>query len=170
MLFSDWSKRKPIIHFIFIAFWKRVLLFDTQKGEKPSMFLASDVIKFFATSSQALSSLMSRQNTPIIFSMDLKDAYVPIPVHPESWLLSLIQAGKRIHQFKTLRFGLYSTTAFTLLLTWCHQWGIHLHRYLDDWLVIADTLPCLLKHRCPSQFCEVLGIAMNMEKTDFKLT
>ena len=36
---------KPIFRFIFIASWKRVLLFDAQKGEKPSMFLASDITK-----------------------------------------------------------------------------------------------------------------------------
>ena len=60
MLFSDWSKKKANFWLLFVATCQGGLLFDAQKGEKPSMFLASDVIKrhFGAhTESQESSSL-----------------------------------------------------------------------------------------------------------------
>ena len=45
MLFSDWSKKEASFSLLFVATCQGGLLFDAQKGEKPSMFLASDVIK-----------------------------------------------------------------------------------------------------------------------------
>ena len=44
MLFSDWSKKEANFFLLFGATCQG-LLSDAQKGEKPSMFLASDVIK-----------------------------------------------------------------------------------------------------------------------------
>ena len=45
MLLSDWSKKEASFFLLFGATWEAGLLFEAQKGEKPSMFLASDVIK-----------------------------------------------------------------------------------------------------------------------------
>ena len=45
MLFSEWSKKEANFWLLFIATCQGGLLFDVQKGEKPNIFLASDVIK-----------------------------------------------------------------------------------------------------------------------------
>ena len=78
MLFFNWSKKKPVSYFSSKATSEAGFLFNAQRGEKPSMFLASDVIKrhFGAhTESKESSSLpvakhfpgfVSRQMTPLI--------------------------------------------------------------------------------------------------------
>ena len=45
MFFSGWSKNEASFSLLFVASREGGLLFDAQKGEKPSMFLASDVVK-----------------------------------------------------------------------------------------------------------------------------
>ena len=75
MLFSVWSKKEASFFLLFGATWETGLLFDAQKGEKPSNVLGfwchkasfwcahRKPRKFFASSSQALSWLVSRQMT-----------------------------------------------------------------------------------------------------------
>ena len=77
-------------------------------------------------------------------SIDLKDAYLQIPIHPQSRKYLRFVFGEKVYQFKSLCFGL--TTApqvFTRVMApvaaILHQEGIRMLRYLDDWLVMAES-------------------------------
>ena len=39
------------------------------------------------------------------------------------------------------------TRVLRLVSTWSHQWGIRPCCYLNDWLVMANSIPCLLEHQ-----------------------
>ena len=57
---------------------------------------------------------------------------------------------------------------FVLVLEWAHRRGVHLLRYLDDWLVIAESR-ILLQHRdLVLQLCRDLGTVVNWEKSDLQ--
>ena len=50
-----------------------------------------------------------------------------------------------------------------------HQQGVCLLWYLNDWLVVAELLPLLLRHRyLVLRLCRDLGIVINWEKLDFQ--
>ena len=104
-----------------------------------------------------------------MFSIDLKDAYLQIPIHPSSRKFLSFVVGSQTWQFKALPFGL--TTApqvFTRVMApvaaFLHRQGIRILRYLDDWIVLSATLEeayrakDLLLH-----LCEVLGIIINLQ-------
>ena len=70
-------------------------------------------------------------------SVDLKDAYFQIPMHPESRrFLRFVWKGTPF-QFKTVCFGLSTapsvfTRVFAVLAAHAHRQGIRVVRYLDD--------------------------------------
>ena len=52
---------------------------------------------------------------------------------------------------------------------WAHRRGVCLLRYLDDWLVIAESRDLLLQHwELVYQLCGDLGIIINWEKSDLQ--
>ena len=82
--------------------------------------------------------------------------------------------GERIHQFKAECFGLCTafqafTRVFTVALMRAYQGGIHLHFYLDTWLIVVNYPSCLLEHHhFFLQLCQDLGIVINLEKSDLE--
>ena len=79
-----------------------------------------------------------------MISVDLQDAYLQVPIHQESRRYLRFTMGGVSYQFKVLCFGL--TTApqvFTRLMapisTILHRYGIRMLRYLDDWLILAES-------------------------------
>ena len=80
-----------------------------------------------------------------MISIDLKDAFLQVPIHPSSRKFLRFSAGGRVWQFRVLCFGL--TTApqvFTRVMApisvWLHQLGVRILRYFDDWLALASSL------------------------------
>ena len=104
-------------------------------------------------------------------SLDLKDAYLQVPMHPESRkFLRFVVFGK-VYQFKVLCFGLSTAPqVFTRVMApvsaFLHRSGIRLRRYLDDWLVQASSREqVLLALDTVLQLCHSLGIVINCEKS-----
>ena len=91
-----------------------------------------------------LSVLLSVRQGDWMVSLDLKEAYLQVPVHPDSRkFLRFVALGKP-YQFWALCFGLSTTPqVFTrvmaLVLTFLHSLGIRVRRYLDDWLIQAHS-------------------------------
>ena len=106
------------------------------------------------------------------FSLDLTDAYLHVPIHPQSRKYLRFTLGGRVYQFKALPFGL-STSPFVfthlmkVIATFLRRMAITLHPYLDDWLSRNQSRRRLLEHR---QFIlsliNSLGLIMNYEKSD----
>ena len=85
-----------------------------------------------------------------MLSIDRKDAYFQIPAHPESRLYLLFIVLGKVYQSRVPCFGLSTapqifTKVFALVSEWAHRRGSRLLRYLDDWLVVAEFVPLLLR-------------------------
>ena len=106
-------------------------------------------------------------------SLDLKDAYLQVPMHPDSRKFLRFVALGKVYEFKVLCFGLsMAPQVFTLVMATVsallHCSGIRLRRYLDDWLVQASSREQVLRALdTVLQLCHSLGIVVNWEK--FKL-
>ena len=82
-------------------------------------------------------------------SLDLKDAYLQVPTHPDSRKYLRFMAFDRPYQFRAFCFSLSTspqvfTRVMALVSTILHRLGIRIHRYLDDWLVRASSHDLIL--------------------------
>ena len=106
-----------------------------------------------------------------MISLDLQDAYLQVPIHPESRRYLRFTMGGVPYQFRVLYFGL--TTApqvFTRLMApisaILHRYGIRMLRYLDDWLILTESrTTCLQVRDRLLQVCEELGLQVNFRKS-----
>ena len=58
-----------------------------------------------------------------------------------------------------------------LVSEWAHRQEIYPLHYLDDGLIIADSVPHLLEYlELPLNLCKYLGLVVNWEKSDLELT
>ena len=104
-------------------------------------------------------------------SIDLKDAYLQIPIHPASRRFLRFTAGGKTWQFRVLCFGLSTAPqVFTRVMApvsgFLHQLGIRVLRYLDDWLILTSSQEeaCWARDKVLS-LCQELGIVVNLEKS-----
>ena len=118
------------------------------------------------------SVLLAVRENDFLASIDLKDAYFQVPVHPASRkLLRFVSSGK-VYQFKALCFGLSTapqvfTRVFAAVSSWAHALGIRLLRYLDDWLILSPSEKQTQQHiNQLLSLCRSLGIVVNTEKSD----
>ena len=105
-------------------------------------------------------------------SIDLKDAYFHVPIHPSYQKFLRFQVLGRVYQFVALPFGLNTAPRlFTKLSTQVKRMavcrGIRVHQYIDDWLnrassreLVARTTQQLLS------LIEELGWIVNREKSE----
>ena len=108
-----------------------------------------------------------------MISLDLQDAYLQVPIHPELRRYLRFTMGGVPYQFRVLCFGL--TTApqvFTRLMApisaILHRYGIRMLRYLDDWLILAESrTTCLQARDRLLQVCEELGLQVSFRKSSF---
>ena len=104
-------------------------------------------------------------------SLDLKDVYLQVPMHPETRKFLRFVAEGKVYQFKDLCFGLSTAPqVFARVMApvsaFLHRTGIRLRRYLDDWLIQASSREeVLLALETVLQLCKSLGIVVNWEKS-----
>ena len=117
------------------------------------------------------SVLLSVREGDFLASLDLKDAYFQIPIHPSSRKLLRFTSEGTVYQFRALCFRLSTAPqvfarVFAAVSAWAHSHGIRLLRYLEDWLVLA-SLEREAKQAVQSllSLCRTLGIVIN-EKSD----
>ena len=105
-------------------------------------------------------------------SLDLRDAYFQVLVHPRSRPWLRFTWDGRIFQFRALPFGLsLSPWAFTRvtreLAIVLRRRGIRVRMYLDDWLVLAQSSANCLAHTLEvRQTAESMGFVLNLEKSE----
>ena len=78
-------------------------------------------------------------------SLDLQDAYLQVPVHPESRKYQHFCLCDKVYQFWVQCFGLSSapqvfTHVMAQVSSIMHRFGFRILRYLDDWLVLGSSL------------------------------
>ena len=117
------------------------------------------------------SVLLSVRQGDWMASIDLKEAYLQVPVHPDSRRFLRFVAQGRVYQFSALCFGLSTAPqVFSRVMApvsaILHSWGIRMRRYLDDWLVQSSSREALLHNlQVVLDLCHELGIVMNPEKS-----
>ena len=106
------------------------------------------------------------------FSLDLTDAYLPVPIHWQSRKFLRFCLKGRAYQFKALPFGLgTSPYVFTRLMvaiaTYLWKRAIVLFPFLDDWLVRNQVRQEILRDRqFTIELIMSLGLIINEEKSD----
>ena len=96
-------------------------------------------------------------------SIDLKDAYLHVPVHPQSRRLLGFKFLDKTYVYKVLPFGLkdspwvFSRVVASVLARLRLQ-GIRIYFYLDDWLLVAESQSLLQSHLLATlQLAQSLG-------------
>ena len=134
-----------------------------------NLFLASSPFKMETIQSV----LLSVRPGDWMVSIDLKEAYLQIPVHPESRKYLRFVAFALVYQFRALCFGLASAPqVFTRVMapvsSILHSMGIRLRCYLGDWLIQSSSREAVLRDlRVVLDLCLELGIVVNPEKSNF---
>ena len=118
------------------------------------------------------SVLLSVREGDFLASLDLKDSYLQIPLHPSSRKLLRFTSEGTVYEFRSLCFGLSTapqvfTRVFAAMSEWAHSHGIKLLRYLDDWFFLASSEQ-EAKQAVQSllSLCRTLGIVINEKKSD----
>ena len=117
------------------------------------------------------SALLSVRQGDWMASIDLKEVYLQVPVHPDSRHFLRFVFRDRVFQFKALCFGLSTALqVFTRVMApvsaMLHSMGIRMRRYLDDWLVQSSSQASLLRDlQTVFQLCHELGIVVNPQKS-----
>ena len=116
--------------------------------------------------------LLSVRQGDWMASINLKEAYLQVPVHPASrHFLRFVFCGS-VYQFKALCFGLSTAPqVFTRVMApvsaILHSLGIRIRRYLDDWLVQSSSRESLLRDlQTVLSLCHELGIVINPLKSN----
>ena len=117
------------------------------------------------------SVLLSVRQGDWMASIDLKEAYLQVPVHPASRHFLRFVFMDSVYQFKALCFGLSTAPqVFTRVMTpvsaILHSMGIRMRRYLDDWLVQSSSRESLRDLQTVLQLCHELGIVVNPQKSN----
>ena len=109
-------------------------------------------------------------------SLDLKGAYLQVPVHPESCCFLRFCVEEEVLQFRALCFGLSTALqAFTCVMapisSIMHRRGFRIMRYLNDWLVLGSSFRDLVWARdILLWLCQELGVQVNLEKNSLTPT
>ena len=106
-----------------------------------------------------------------MINIDLTDAYLTVPIHPNSQqFLRFLWQGQS-YQFVTMPFGLnVAPRVFTKLMkpviAWLRGQGVRMIIFLDDILVLAPTIDTLNQHaRMTINLLESLGFLINYKKS-----
>ena len=106
-------------------------------------------------------------------SLDLKDAYFHIPIHPDFQHYLRFALEGSVYQFQALPFGLATAPLiFTMVVRAfvapLHALGLKLHYYLDDWLLRCQAKGRLLEQLAfLKEKAPLAGWIVNEEKSDF---
>ena len=118
------------------------------------------------------SVLLSVRQGDWMASIDLKEAYLQVPIHPSSRHLLRFVFLDQVYQFKALCFGLSTAPqVFTRVMApvsaILHSMGIRMRRYLDDWLVQSSSRDSLVRDlQTVLSLCHELGIVVNPQKSN----
>ena len=104
-------------------------------------------------------------------SIDLKDAYLHVPVHPQSRRLLGFKFLDKTYVYKVLPFSLkdspwvFSRVVATVIAHLRLQ-GIRIFYYLDDWLLVAESQSLLQSHlQATLHLAQSLGFIVNLKKS-----
>ncbi|KAF7246105.1 Transposon Ty3-I Gag-Pol polyprotein [Varanus komodoensis] len=116
--------------------------------------------KFRMATLQSILPLLGRGDW--FASLDLKDAYFHISIHPSYRHFLHFAVDSEIYEFNVLPFGLATAPVCAHL----RLRGIRIYPYLDDWLLVSDTeagLSSAVEFTCA--LLHDLGLCINQQKS-----
>ena len=157
------------------VFYSRLFVVQQESGKwRPIIDLSTlnnflDIPKFKMETQESV--LASIRKDDWFVSVDLKDAYLQVPVHQEHRRYLRFMVDNQAFQFRVLPFG--SSTApqvFTRIMApisrHMHSLGFRLLRYLDDWLLLGLSRQDILWAKDTIlTLCGRLGIHLNYDKS-----
>ena len=148
---------------LFVVLWT--------SGSWRSVITLSHLLRFVDVSHFQLGSiqslLLSVSQGDWLASFDLREAYIPVPVHPASRPFLRFLFRDTVYQFQALCFDLSTAPR---VFTWVmapvsailHSLGIRMRRYLDTWLVQSSSQESLLEVLLPVlRLCHDFGIVIH---------
>ena len=111
-----------------------------------------------------------------VSSIDLSDAYLHIPIHPNSRKYLRFCYKSQVFQFTSLPFGLATAPqVFTMIVKevklMALSRGLRVHQYLDDWLIRSQSQEeAQVNTRAVVDLTQSLGWIINQEKSELKPT
>ena len=159
-----------------VGFYSRLFLAPKKTGDlRPVIDLSTlnrhMVVPHFKMETQgSVRSAIRSQEWAV--SIDIRDAYLHVPMHQAVRKYLRFVVNKKVYQFTCLPFGLAtSPREFTKLLrpvvSLLRQQGVKLHVYLDDWLIRAGTPEeAQLHSQTTIKVLQFLGWIINFEKSD----
>ena len=158
-----------------LGFYSRLfVVWKTSGSWRPIIDLSTlnlfvDVLHFCMETIQSV--LLSVRQGDWMASIDLKEAYLQVPVHRDSRRFLRFVSQGNVYKFPALCFGLSTAPqVFSRVMTpvsaILHSWGIRMRRYLDDWLVQSSSCESLLHDlQVVLDLCRELGIVVNPAKS-----
>ena len=156
-----------------LGFYSRLFLVPEKTGDlRPVIDLSTlnrHMVVPHLTQGSVRSAIRSQE---WMVSIDIRDAYLHVPMHQAVRKYLRFVVNKKVYQFTCLPFGLAtSPREFTKLLrpvvSLLRQQGVKLHVYLDDWLIRADTQEQAQLHaQTTIRVLQFLGWIINFEKSD----
>lgn len=104
--------------------------------------------------------------------LDLKDAYLLVPISPGDKKFLRLHYSRQIFQFNSLPLGLYSapfdlTKLGRPIIEWLSSRGIRIVVYLDDFLILAKSREeCADNTKLTISLLQFLGFIINWEKSE----
>ena len=111
-----------------------------------------------------------------VSSIDLSDAYLHIPIHPNSRKYLRFCHRSQVFQFTSIPFGLATATqVFTMIVKevklMALSRGLRFHQYLDDWLIRSQSQEeAQVNTLAVVDLTQSLRWIINQEKSQLKLT
>ena len=111
-----------------------------------------------------------------VLSIDLSDAYLHIPIHPNSRKHLRFCYKSQVFQFTSLPFGLATAPqVFTMIVKevklMALSRGLRVHQYLDDWLIRSQSQKeAQVNTQAVVDLTQSLGWIINQEKSELKPT
>ena len=111
-----------------------------------------------------------------VSSIDLSDAYLHTPFHPNSRKYPRFCHRSQVFQFTSLPFGLATAPqVFTMIVKEVKLMtlsrGLRLHQYLDDWLIRSQSQEkAQVNSQAVVDLTQYLGWIINQEKSELKPT
>ena len=130
------------------GFYNRLFLVQKASGKWRPVLDVSRLNTFVRKTKFSMEStrsvLAAIQEGDWLTTVDMKDAYFHVPIHPTSRrFLRFVFAGQ-VYQFRALCFGLSTapkvfTRVLAPLAKMVHLAGFRIILYLDDWLILAKS-------------------------------
>ena len=158
------------------GFYHRLFLVPKKGGGQRPVLDLSALNQFIETEHFKMENLVTLKSLlnkgDYMINLDLTDAYLTVPMHPDSRKFLRFLLGDKTYEFTAMPFGLnVAPRLFTKIMkpvvASLRSQGVRLIIYLDDILIIASSIETLNRHKTLAlSLLESLGFLINYEKSN----